>query len=82
MVKRNVRRKTQARESVVGLIEEGFRCYERGNKVGAEKQLRAACAIRPPVPQAHYNLGYGSPVLLHRTTIPNSQGPGRPWARF
>ena len=58
MVKRNVRRKTQARESVVGLIEEGFRCYERGNKVGAEKQLRAACAIRPPVPQAHYNLGY------------------------
>ncbi len=58
MVKRNVRRKTLAPENVAKLIEEGFRCYERGNKPGAEKKLRAACAIRPPVSQAHYNLGY------------------------
>ncbi len=58
MVKRNVRRKSRGLENVAELIEEGFRCYERGNKRGAEKKLRAACAIRPPVPQAHYNLGY------------------------
>ncbi len=58
MVKGNVRRKSRGLENVAALIEEGFRCYERGNKLGAEKKLRAACAIRPPVPQAHYNLGY------------------------
>ncbi len=58
MVKRNVRRKSRGLENIAALIEEGFRCYERGNKLGAEKKLRAACAIRPPVPQAHYNLGY------------------------
>ena len=58
MVKRNVCRKSRAPENAAELIEEGFRCYERGNKLGAEKKLRAACAIRPPVPQAHYNLGY------------------------
>ena len=58
MVKRNVRRKSRALENTAELIEEGFRCYERGNKLGAEKKLRAACAIRPPVPQAYYNLGY------------------------
>ena len=58
MVKRNVRRKSRGLENVAELIEEGFRYYERGNKLGAEKKLRAACAIRPPVPQAHYNLGY------------------------
>ena len=58
MVRRNVRRKGRALENPVELIEEGFRCYERGDKRGAEKKLRAACAIRSPVPQAHYNLGY------------------------
>ena len=58
MAKRNVRRKSRTPENAAELIEEGFRCYERGNKLGAEKKLRAACAIRPPVPQAHYNLGY------------------------
>jgi len=58
MVKRNVRRKSRGLENIAALIEEGFQCYERGNKPGAEKKLHAACAIRPPVPQAHYNLGY------------------------
>ena len=58
MVKCNVRRKSRAPKNAAELIEEGFRCYERGNKPGAEKKLRDACAIRPPVPQAHYNLGY------------------------
>ena len=58
MVKCNVRRKSRAPGNAAELIEEGFRCYERGNKSGAEKKLRAACAVRPPVPQAHYNLGY------------------------
>ncbi len=58
MVKRNVRRKSRGLENIAALIEEGFRCYERGNTLGAEKKLRAACAIRPPVSQAHYNLGY------------------------
>jgi tetratricopeptide (TPR) repeat protein len=58
MVKCNVRRKSRAPKNAAELIEEGFRCYEQGDKPGAEKKLRAACAIRPPVPQAHYNLGY------------------------
>ena len=51
------RSKDRVLENAAELIKEGFRCYERGNKLGAEKKLRAACAIRPPVPQAHYNLG-------------------------
>ena len=58
MVKCNLRRKSRALKNAEELIAEGFRCYERGNNPGAEKKLRAACAIKPPVPQAHYNLGY------------------------
>ena len=58
MAKSNVRRKSRALENAAELVEEGFRCYERGNKSGAEQKLRAACGIRPSVPQAHYNLGY------------------------
>ena len=58
MVKRNVRRNSRTLENSARLIEEGFRCYEQGNNPGAEKKLRAACAIRPSVPQAYYNLGY------------------------
>jgi len=58
MVKHNVHRKSRAMEHAAGYIKEGFRCYEQGDKLGAEKKLRAACAIRPPVPQAYYNLGY------------------------
>ena len=58
MPKRNIRRKSRTLENAAELIEEGLRCYEGGDKQGAENKLRAACAIRPSVPQAHYNLGY------------------------
>ena len=58
MPKRNMRRKRRTLENAAELIEEGLRCYERGDKQGAEKKLRSACAISPSVPQAHYNLGY------------------------
>ena len=58
MPKRNIRRKRRTLENAAELIEEGLRCYQGGDKQGAEKKLRAACAISPSVPQAHYNLGY------------------------
>ena len=58
MPKRNIRRKSRTLENAAELIEAGLRCYEGGDKQGAEKKLRSACAIRPSVPQAHYNLGY------------------------
>ena len=58
MPKRNMRRKRRTLENAAELIEEGLRCYQGGDKQGAEKKLRSACAIRPLVPQAYYNLGY------------------------
>ena len=58
MPRRNTRRKGLALKNAAGLIEEGLRCYEGGDKQGAEEKLRAACAIAPSVPQTHYNLGY------------------------
>ena len=58
MPRRNMRRKGLTLENAAELIEEGLRCYEGGDKQGAEKKLRAACAIGPSVPQTHYNLGY------------------------
>ena len=58
MPKRNIRRKRRTLENAAELIEEGLRCYQGGDKQGAEKKLRSACAISPSVPQAHYNLGY------------------------
>ena len=58
MPKRNMRRKRRILENAAELIEEGLRCYQGGDKQGAEKKLRSACAIRPLVPQAYYNLGY------------------------
>ena len=54
----NIRRKSRTLEDAAELSEEGLRCYEGGDEQGAEKRLRSACAIRPSVPQAHYNLGY------------------------
>lgn len=58
MVKGNLQRTNRAPKNAAALIEEGLRCYQDGNKREAEKKLRAACAIKPLVPQAHYNLGY------------------------
>ena len=58
MPRRNIRRKGPTLENAAELIEEGLRCYEEGDKKGAENKLRAACAIGPSVPQTHYNLGY------------------------
>ena len=58
MPRRNMRHKRRALENAAGLIEAGLRCYEGGDKQGAEEKLRAACAIGPSVPQTHYNLGY------------------------
>ena len=58
MPRRNLRRKGRALNKAAGLIEDGLRCYEGGDKQGAEEKLRAACASVPSVPQTHYNLGY------------------------
>ena len=58
MPKRNMRRKRRTLGNAAALIEEGLRCYQRGDKQEAEKMLRSACAIIPSVPQAHYNLGF------------------------
>ena len=58
MPKRNIRRKRRTLGNAAALIEEGLRCYQRGDKQEAEKKLRSACAIIPSVPQAHYNLGF------------------------
>ncbi len=58
MPRRSIRRKGPTLENAAELIEEGLRCYEEGDKQGAESKLRAACEIGPSVPQTHYNLGY------------------------
>ena len=70
MVKRNVRRNSRTLENSARLIEEGFRCYEQGNNPGAEKKLRAACAIRPSVPQAYF---YASKKLPHTPVDPETE---------
>ena len=52
------RRKSQGLAKAAALIAQALQCYERGDKQAAQEKLRRACAIEPPVAQAHYNLGY------------------------
>ena len=58
MAKRTAKRKVQSLAKAAALITRALQYYERGDKQAAEEKLRRACAIEPPVAQAHYNLGY------------------------